>query len=463
MMNAAPGKYRNSSWLRFFLVIWIFAIPLMLNRYMIFTNLLNRVQISDFIFIFVLALSVAAFMKRLISPEFPKPAVPMIPIFISFFVSSLLSKNQIRSFSEFTILFYLMLASLITANLLKDRSNLKLAINAWVAISALISMLGLGGIILSHFNIDNPFVRHYPGFLNKKFRLISTMQLPNMTYSYLHVSFFIALFASMTESKNAKRALYAASLVIITAAIFFTFSRGWAALFLGLAVFTYPFRLKNRISRILCPIFFLLALSIFVIIQLLITYTTDLTFSAAFRYDQARVVDHTDDPKNRLFKEDYFFEIGRPYNRVDASITFLPTAYWYTKRTALELWSKNPLFGIGPGMFVDALKALRDSHRLGIPDDFPDLESHSTYFGTLAKEGLLGLLSLLLFFGSIIWGLVNAFKNTGDRYLGTLFLACLAAFAGFLIFGIDVDVLNMRWFWFLIGMSLAAIMISEET
>ena len=49
-----------------------------------------------------------------------------------------------------------------------------------------------------------------------------------------------------------------------------------------------------------------------------------------------------------------------------------------------------------------------------------------------------------------------------EQYFRNLILCCISAFSGLLVFGLDVDIMNFRWLWFLMGLSIAIIRIYDS-
>jgi O-antigen ligase len=282
-----------------------------------------------------------------------------------------------------------------------------------------------------------------------------------MAYGYLHIGFFLTLGMLSAERERTKRFIYLSVILALILAIFFTFSRGWVSLLVGLGVFLYLMK-HNKSYRFVSFILFFMSLAMFIFVQLFFTYTTDLSFSFSSGYDESRRVNHSAQAKNRLFKDDYFFKSGRPYNRMEISAIFLPGDYWYRRKIAAKLWQRYPLLGVGPGMFGAWITKLKESNTVYIPKNFPEFDPHSTYFGALAEGGLLGLITLFILYFCFLKRTVGAFKRLKESYFKNLILCCISAFVGLMVFAIDVDIMDFRWVWFLLGLSVAIIKIAEQ-
>lgn len=447
----------------FLLSAWIISLPFMLNRYFISGALLQRVQISDIFFLFLFLVFIFKMFKGYFNLEFTSLKLPLALVVLSFFVSSLHSQKPIISFIESFIIIYLIVMYLIVINTVTSNKIMLSCLKLWVFAAVVVALLGIGGMILANLGFNNTLVRFYPGFLDKKFRLISTMSLPNMTYSYFHISFFLCLGLLVNQKHRLGKILYSLAIFFVILAILFTFSRGWSALLLGMAVFIGFSPLTKKLPYKFISLFlFVVSLIIFIFVQSFVTFATDPNFAFKYGHDERYKVEHGFSAKNELLKSDAIFEQGKPYERLDLSVVFLPGVHWYLKKAAVNLWLRHPLLGVGPGMFNEEFAKLKESGVIYIPSGAPAFDPHSTYFGMLAEQGLFGLFCLFILFFCFLKELIRAFKKVKDPYLKNIILCCISVFIGFLDFGINVDILSFRWVWFFIGLSMVIIRISES-
>lgn len=445
------------------LLLWIIFLPVMLNRYLCSGRLFERVQVSDILFLSLFVIFLIKRLKGSVKFTFTGLRVPLAVLLASFLISGLKSALPFLSLSEAVVFAYLALIYLTAANIIVDTRTMSLCLKGYVFSSLIVALLGIAGVILASRGIASPFVRFYPAFfLDKSYRLISTMPLPNMAYSYLHTGLFLCLGLLLNQRRLGGRIFYLFTLLALAAAIFFTFSRGCIALLTGLACFLYFIRKGFFPFKFIACLLFLTALAVFIFTQLFITYTTDLSLSVKSGYDSGYTVDHFSAPKNRLFKCDGIFEQNQPYNRIDIALTFLPGDYWYKKKAAIALWRQNPFFGAGPGMFNIGFAKLKESNYIYIPRNFPPSDPHSTYFGALAEQGLSGLAALLILYFYFLKICIGACKRIKEPYFKNLILCCISAFIGLMVFAIDVDIMNFRWLWFLMGLAIAIIKIAES-
>jgi hypothetical protein len=123
-----------------------------------------------------------------------------------------------------------------------------------------------------------------------------------------------------------------------------------------------------------------------------------------------------------------------------------PSQYWSLKEISLEAISQSFPWGLGPGKFNDFAHELKkyDAYPTHVP--YPD--PHSMYLGTLAENGLLGLIVL----GGIIYFVVKYSRRIlNNQSANQYMLACLPSI--FIVIGIEAiatDVMNFRHYWILL-------------
>lgn len=130
---------------------------------------------------------------------------------------------------------------------------------------------------------------------------------------------------------------------------------------------------------------------------------------------------------------------------------------WYglAKRFAWEAWQRHPWIGIGVGEFphvvVQAAHAGR-IHALYAGGADP----HSTWYGTLAETGGIGLLGLLGFWIVLLRLGVSAQRRLAGSGEAWRVQAPLAGLAGLLVNSVHVDVMHFRFLWVGVALLLAA-------
>jgi O-antigen ligase len=99
------------------------------------------------------------------------------------------------------------------------------------------------------------------------------------------------------------------------------------------------------------------------------------------------------------------------------------------QEAGIRLAASHP-FGIGPGQFEDVV----------------GYAAHSTYVQALTEQGFLGLLTIVLLFGTTLWAATrNAFAGRGTFGIGSATL--LGAWCGILANSVFVDTIHWRHLW----------------
>ncbi len=120
------------------------------------------------------------------------------------------------------------------------------------------------------------------------------------------------------------------------------------------------------------------------------------------------------------------------------------TTYLKLKELAFQAGSTHPLAGLGPGRFNEFLGSAKETG--AYPARLPDYDPHSTIWGAFAELGIPGLLALGIFVFSIAHSFSKTSSDGSPRLLALN--ACLLLFA---IEMINMDLLNFRHLWILLG------------
>lgn len=121
---------------------------------------------------------------------------------------------------------------------------------------------------------------------------------------------------------------------------------------------------------------------------------------------------------------------------------------------AIEGWKEKPLLGWGGDSYQYIYSKYFDPI-ITTPGYAPEYwvdRSHSYYFDELATGGILGFISLLLLYGTILFGLIR--KAVIDRSKeGLLYMALFAGVVSFLVQGLMIFQTIMGWF--IVGLIVA--------
>jgi O-antigen ligase len=125
---------------------------------------------------------------------------------------------------------------------------------------------------------------------------------------------------------------------------------------------------------------------------------------------------------------------------------------------AIQLFMQNPILGVGADGFGLAMDGMLDSGVLTkIAAGLGKGEVHSYYFATLARFGLVGLVSVALLFFIPLWMFYKAmnsrheFHRVAARMGFTLVL-------GFMVFCLTVEMFNLKMIATFYGMTLAVLL-----
>ena len=149
------------------------------------------------------------------------------------------------------------------------------------------------------------------------------------------------------------------------------------------------------------------------------------------------------DQDSELLKGDY---IAGPALIETANYSIYPSQYWSLKEISLQAISQSFPWGLGPRKFNDYAHELKKND--AYPTHVPYPDPHSTYLGTLAENGLLGL---IVFFGIIYFIVKYSRKILNNHSANQYMLACLPSI--FIVIGIEAfstDVMNFRHYWILL-------------
>jgi hypothetical protein len=144
-----------------------------------------------------------------------------------------------------------------------------------------------------------------------------------------------------------------------------------------------------------------------------------------------------------LLKGDY---IAGPALTETAYYSIYPSQYWSLKEISIKAIGQSFPWGLGSGKFNEYAHELKNNDLYPTHVPYPD--PHSTYFGILAENGLLGLIALggIIFFVTIMSR--NILKeNSHDSH----FITCLPPiFITIAIEAVCTDVMNFRHYWILL-------------
>ena len=324
-----------------------------------------------------------------------------------------------------------------TAYLVMIYTTLKWAISPHMALripkffifSALLAALtGIIGFGLGYIGIDTPLAikRAFPYGIEVVIQAKGFTPTPNMLASIIMIGVLFHVQKLSMNLINSKRK----DLLILLILLFgfmLTFSKTIVCLLIGIILVLY-FNYKS----ILAKTWRLIAKT--AIVTLFIIYILGTHFI---------IVEKNQD--SEPLKGDY---IAGPALIEIANYKIYSSQYWSYKEISIEAINQSFPWGLGPGKFNDFAHELKkyDSHPTHVP--YPD--PHSTYLGTFAENGLLGLIAL----SGLIFCIIKYSRTIyvlNEQSLDQHIIACLPSI--FIVIGIEAiptDVMNFKQYWILL-------------
>ena len=135
---------------------------------------------------------------------------------------------------------------------------------------------------------------------------------------------------------------------------------------------------------------------------------------------------------------------------------------------AIRMFADRPVFGFGPGtyMFQYAPYQLTKDRTIISTNSADGGNAHSEYLGPLSESGILGLLTLLLIIGSVIYTAVQTYMRLKEKRLKGIVLASLIGLVTYYVHGflnnfLDTDKLSVP-FWGFTAMIVAIDLYSRQ-
>lgn len=403
-----------------------------------------QIHISEYIFFLILFVFIFKYFKGKIKIE----KIPLATSVFLYLGASILSMansiNYFASFIELIKMVYLAVMFIIIVNIIKNESQIKLVIKTWLIATGVVVFLGIIGIIMAYgFEISTPFIKYYDKYpyIGSIYRPISTMNNAKMLSCYLTTGMTLSLGLFLIEKDRLIRNLLFMLMASILIIMFFSFSRG--ILGLGIGVFIVLLKVNKGIIKKLTFCLGIALIFLFIIINVLTTwYLININISKSINKD----ID------NMKFGTMAFIDSDIGTNRLILNIEYIYTNYFLLKKSALEVLTDHPYIGIGIGTFDHKLKSLKDSKEFS--KQLPVLDPHSTFFGKLAETGIIGFFALILLLGTFIKKLLKYYNAIKEDYWKTIIWGVFAAFIGLISEGINMDIMNFRFLWLLMGLGL---------
>jgi O-antigen ligase len=240
-----------------------------------------------------------------------------------------------------------------------------------------------------------------------------------------------AIVGAIREPRPRLRAFWIGSSLFMVAAVLLTFSHALGGFLAAMLIAAWPLLRNVRLWR---------RAAVAAVVAVVIV--SNLSVVASIRQ-----LTLGDTPPVVADTTDYFHAIDEGRLRIGpVRIVYEVMSYFRIKELAWQAFRRRPLTGVGLDQFHEVSeRAYRDGR---LPARYRAIDPHSSMLGRLAETGLPGGLTLaLLWIGLVVTGL-RAMRDP-DAWPAR---AALAGLAGLLIAGINIDVMNFRFFWAALGL-----------
>lgn len=385
----------------------------------------EKLIVADIIFIPLFLLwALKLFFKKTKIPSVNQGIFYAIALLLfTFSLTTLFSKNCLRSSIDLLGLIYLISLFFISVSILNDKKIIYNSIKLWAATGISVIFIGFFAFsisILSGNHDSNSFIMYdaikqsiipFP-------RINSVFETQEMLISYTTMTLAFLFILSY------QRSLWLAGIPITILGASLAFSRGLIG-FMATWILCVHFAKDNAVKK------FIFTLSIIVFLLLSVSI-----------YASSKWI---------LFP--FNFEIDNQAELAKISFGISPGQREIINATAIKMWQDNFLLGVGPGEFTNQFKVYVDFDKYknswAALGKISEVDPHSTYYGALAETGILGLASMILLYAIILF---QSAMHCNDKQTALL----LASLAGLLLNGFICDIIMFRHLWLLFGFLCAA-------
>ena len=306
-----------------------------------------------------------------------------------------------------------------------------------IGMAAGAASLALLGVVFAMVYLVQPFelpamgaVMNLP-YAGAILRLRALTATPAMLACLLTIATPFAIVNAITAPRSRQRALWRAASVVMAAAAVLTFSHVVAGFAVAALIAAWPAFGDRRAWR-------RAAVLAVVVISILGNLSVVASIrQVAFDADATAVADTTD----------YFHGVGEGRLQIGpARVVYEVMSYFRIKELAWDAFRAQPLTGVGLDRFHEVTERAYGEGRL--PLRYRAIDPHSAMLGRLAETGIAGGITLALLWAGIL--------VTGVRAIGGAAAwparAALAGLIGLLVAGVNVDIMNFRFFWAALGL-----------
>jgi len=389
----------------------------------------NKIQLTEILFPFAVLFFPFSELKRI---RFSKKEIIFFLLLFFYLLinvisslNSLISASIFESFGRIYLALLFLLLIVFFTMIIQVRMN-SIVSQVFFHMGWGLSLLSLSGYVLLYFNIENPFVykfEEYP-YLGTVYRLRGPTFTPSMLITILSCCLIFSVngYKTLPFRKSIRNLLI--GLIII--ACLLTFSKTLILICWGLGIWLW-----NRHFR----------LSWFVILSSIIPVIAFLFITTHYVFARPGSEQYRKYIATNFVSRKVAFKIGN----TDA----LETCYLLNKKIALELTGQNYFLGIGAGNFNNEIDKRKQEGNY--PVNFLSYDPHSTYFGSLAENGIPGFIAMSGVLILILLGYIKLQSIKSDPFFQSIF----ALLVIFYVEAISTDIMNFRHFWVLLAIAFA--------
>lgn len=413
--------FRIAKWL---FLIFVFSLPLVRPFNFRYNGI--QIPISDLIFLAAFIIWVVSLLARQAKFRFHRLYYFLGAFGFAMTLSATFSTDPSRSLIKIFGVYYLIAIAVMTINLAADLRFVRQVTLAWLAATAITTLVAIIGVMLFYTDYDttatNYFLSHYGSLPAGNYpRIRALFENANMMCNYLNVSLVLALAAGRMGWIGTRLSFVIAIATIGTAMLTISAGLGGVFICVGLWAAYVVFNQTRFWSRSL--------LAASAVIAILAFASTLIS------------------PDTRNTEADVL--LPGLEKKIEPSVRVL---IW---QNVLERGAANPLLGSGTGTDTARVEYVAVSgNRQQLRD------AHNSWLNIFGQAGLAGLAA----FAALCWYLVSlcrfdATRSTKPNYLLVAFSA--AFFGAFLFQGLFGSFEDARHLWVLIGLLAAAASFNE--
>ena len=402
----------------FLICMLILSLPIQIS--FDFIHHLKNIYISEIIFIILIITTFKLNHLRKTIKNLDSNDYIILCWVTSCFISLIFGSKYYFSIYDFFGYLYLVIIYFYIKSIF-DRNDTDYLIELFIFSSLLCSVLGLLGyftlILFENNNSLLHYEKYYPYF-GEIYRIQSTMKSPSMMANFLLIGGTL----SFSYFLNNRKFYFLIIFLIIFSCFLLSLTKSIICFLLSLSlIFILNLDLKRKFKLWLISIILLTLATIYLL-------ATHFIFS----FSEINILNN-----NNIFIVNENYYIIKIYN---FDLFIYPSSYFYNKIASFKAFNSSYLFGIGPGnynLYIEYLKKI-NTH----PLNFPSWDPHSTYFGTLAENGTIGLIIIILFFYDFIKkSLINL---NSYKFIN---FAMLSILIGIIIDAFSLDIMKFRHLW----------------